>query len=170
MDAPYTALMFKSEAEQAAKFYVSIFPKSKVTSVQRMGPGPDAPAISVVFTLAGTRYVAINGGHWEFTEATSQVVTCKDQKEVDRYWEALLADGGQESMCGWLKDRFGMSWQVIPENIGSLISTQAGVQAMFKMRKLDVATLEAAGGGAKARAAARKPGVKQRGPAKGRKG
>lgn len=152
--APYTCLAFPGHAEAAAKFYVSIFPKSKLTGIQRMGPGKRAPVVSATFTLNGTPFVAINGDDWKFSEAMSQVVTCRTQKEIDYYWDALLADGGRESMCGWLVDRFGLSWQVIPENIGALISNPASAQAMFRMRKLDIATLKAASG---AKPAAKQP-------------
>lgn len=98
----------------------------------------------VSFHLGGTPYTALNGGpEFQFNPAVSLVVNCGDQAEIDRLW-AALTDGGQESMCGWLVDRFGLSWQIIPENIGSLIKHPAAMQAMLTMRKLDIATLEAA--------------------------
>ncbi len=132
-------LWFDTQAEEAAKFYVSIFKDSKVTKVV---PGPNGRALTVAFHLDGQDFVALNGGpRFKFTEATSFVVNCKDQKEIDAYWSALTK-GGEESMCGWLKDRYGLSWQVVPENLGDLIRSPGAVQAMLGMRKLDIRKLQ----------------------------
>jgi len=146
-------LWFDNQAEQAAKFYVSIFPKSKILKIARYGdagPGPKGSVMTVEFQLAGQRMTALNGGpHFKLTEAFSLVVDCKDQKEVDHYWSKLLR-GGEESMCGWLKDRYGLSWQVTPRILIKLVSgrdkkkAKRVMEAMFKMRKIDVAALKAA--------------------------
>jgi predicted 3-demethylubiquinone-9 3-methyltransferase (glyoxalase superfamily) len=147
-------LWFDSEAEQAAEFYVSVFPNAKIIAVSRFGEGvPGVPAgrvVSVVFELDGHRFTALNGGpKFTFTEAVSFQVDCKDQPEVDHYWDRLC-EGGEPSMCGWLKDRFGLSWQIIPSELASLIGgpdparAQKAVQAMLQMRKLDIAKLRAA--------------------------
>jgi len=146
-------LWFDTEAEAAAEFYVSLFPNSKIDSVQRYGPagpGPEGSAMTVDFELDGQRVTALNGGPvFKFSEAVSFVIDCQDQAEVDRYWDALLA-GGTPSQCGWLKDRFGFSWQVVPKQLFETIGgpDEAGrnraMQAMLQMTKLDVAKLEAA--------------------------
>jgi len=135
-------LWFDTQAQEAAELYVSIFPNSKVTQ--------STPMV-VTFTLDGQDVMALNGGpHFKFNEAVSFVIDCRDQAEVDYYWDRLLANGGQPSQCGWLKDRFGLSWQVVPEALRRLMGgpdrAAAGrVQAaMMKMVKLDVAALEAA--------------------------
>jgi predicted 3-demethylubiquinone-9 3-methyltransferase (glyoxalase superfamily) len=140
-------LWFDNLAEEAAKFYASIFPNSKVGEVVRYSEGGPAPAgtvMTVEFTLDGQPFTALNGGpHFQFNEAVSFVVHCKTQKEVDYYWDALLA-GGKPSQCGWLKDRFGVSWQIVPdvllELIGSSDPARAArvTQAMMKMIKLDI--------------------------------
>ena len=118
-------LWYDTQAEEAAKFYVSIFPKSKILKMAwygDAGPGPKGSVMTVEFELAGQRMIALNGGpHFKFTEAISLSVDCKDQKEVDRYW-TRLSQGGQESMCGWLKDKYGLSWQVNPSILGKLLS------------------------------------------------
>ncbi|HKT52960.1 MAG TPA: VOC family protein [Caulobacteraceae bacterium] len=147
-------LWFDKEAEEAAEFYVSIFPNSKIGKVSRYseaGPGPKGQAMVVAFELDGEAFMALNGGpHFHFTEAVSFTVDCSGQEEVDRYWDALLAGGGKPSQCGWLKDRFGLSWQVVPRQLGELMSdanpakAKATAEAMMKMIKLDVAALEAA--------------------------
>jgi predicted 3-demethylubiquinone-9 3-methyltransferase (glyoxalase superfamily) len=149
-------LWFDTQAEDAAKFYVSIFPKSKILKTARYGdagPGPKGSVMTVEFQLAGQRIIALNGGpHYKLTEAFSLSVDCKDQKEVDRYW-TKLSQGGEQSMCGWLKDRYGLSWQINPTILGKLLSDKdAGkanrvMQAMLKMRKIDIAALEAAAKG-----------------------
>ena len=142
-------LWFNDNAEEAATFYVSVFPNSRITDVARMGEG--GPALTVAFTLDGEDFVGLNGGPvYAFTEAVSFVIDCETQEEVDRYWEALTADGGQPGDCGWLKDRFGLSWQVVPRRLPELLTdpdparAQRAMQAMMQMHKLDIATLEAA--------------------------
>ncbi len=144
-----TCLAFKDQAEEAARFYVSLIPDSVFHGAFR--PKPDAPAIMVAFTLAGAPYQAMNMGDWAtLNEAVSISVTVKDQADIDRLWSALLADGGAESRCGWLKDRFGLSWQIVPEILPKLLSDKdsaaAGraMQAMLGMVKIDVAGLERA--------------------------
>ena len=146
-------LWFDTQAEEAAKFYVSIFPKSKILKTARYGdagPGPKGSVMTVEFELAGQRMIALNGGpHFKFTEAISLSVDCKDQKEVDRYW-TKLSQGGEQSMCGWLKDRYGLSWQINPSILGKLLSDKDAkkakrvMEAMLKMRKIDIAALKAA--------------------------
>jgi predicted 3-demethylubiquinone-9 3-methyltransferase (glyoxalase superfamily) len=142
-----SCLWFRSEAEEAANYYVSLFPGSRVTNVMRGGD----VAIAVDFVLDGTPLLALNGRQENgFTDASSFVVTCADQREIDRYWDTLVADGGAEGQCGWLKDRFGVSWQVVPAEIGALLGgpdpAAAGraVQAMLGMKKLDIAALKRA--------------------------
>ena len=135
-------LWFDKEAVEAAELYVGVFPNSKITATT---PGPDGKVMTVSFTLDGQDFVALNGGPGRhFTEATSFVIDCKDQKEIDHYWSKLLAGGGKESMCGWLKDKYGLSWQVVPEGLGSMLQSPGAVSAMMKMRKLDIAALKAA--------------------------
>jgi predicted 3-demethylubiquinone-9 3-methyltransferase (glyoxalase superfamily) len=149
-----TCLWFDHEAEEAATLYVSLFDDSAITHVTR--EGDDGPARWVGFTLSGQAFMALNGAGAErpFTEAASLFVHCRDQSEVDRLWTALTDDGGQESMCGWLKDRFGVSWQIIPDRLGELLGdpdpARAGraMEAMLRMRKIDIAALEAAVDGA----------------------
>jgi predicted 3-demethylubiquinone-9 3-methyltransferase (glyoxalase superfamily) len=141
---------FDTEAEAAVDLYTSLFPDSEVLHIERYPEGvPGRAAVSVMtvlFTLRGARLAALNGGpQFSFSEAVSLVVECADQAEIDRLWEALTADGGRESMCGWLVDRFGLSWQIVPENIAELIAPPPARQAMLGMRKLDVAALQAAG-------------------------
>lgn len=145
-------LWFNDNAEEAATFYVSVFPNSKLTDVARMGEG--GPALTVAFTLDGEDFVGLNGGPVHaFTEAVSFVIDCETQAEVDRYWETLTADGGQPGDCGWLKDRFGLSWQVVPRRLPELLTdpdparAQRAMQAMMQMQKIDIAALEAAANG-----------------------
>jgi predicted 3-demethylubiquinone-9 3-methyltransferase (glyoxalase superfamily) len=140
-------LWFDHEAEDAARFYASLFPNSKVTDVSRAG----GQVFSVTFEIDGQRVMALNGGPvFRFNEAVSFFVDCEDQAEVDRLWEALCADGGQPSRCGWLKDRFGFSWQIVPKAFNRLMSDPDPAkvarvrEAMFTMSKLDVAALERA--------------------------
>ncbi|WP_395673628.1 VOC family protein [Phenylobacterium sp.] len=150
-------LWFDGNAEEAANFYVSIFPNSKVGAIFRYteaGPGPAGAAVTVQWTLDGQEFVGINGGpQFPFTEAVSMEIRCRDQAEVDDYWEKLLAGGGRESQCGWLKDRFGFNWQVVPQRLIDLIGdedirvVERVTAAMLKMVKLDVAALEAAARG-----------------------
>jgi predicted 3-demethylubiquinone-9 3-methyltransferase (glyoxalase superfamily) len=146
-------LWFDTHAEEAARFYASIFPDSRILNTARYGdagPGPKGSVMTVEFQLDGQRMIALNGGPvFRFTEAISLVVDCKDQKEVDHYWSRLL-QGGQESMCGWLKDRYGLSWQIVPAVLGRLLSdpdakkAKRVMEAMLKMKKIDIAALEAA--------------------------
>jgi predicted 3-demethylubiquinone-9 3-methyltransferase (glyoxalase superfamily) len=146
-------LWFDNQAEEAANFYASIFKNSKVVSVSRWGeagPGPKGTAMTVAFQLDGQEFTALNGGPaFKFTEAISFVVSCKSQKEVDEYWEKLT-DGGEESQCGWLKDKYGLSWQIIPTALGELLGDpdprKAGraIKAMLGMKKIDIAALKEA--------------------------
>lgn len=149
-----TFLWFDDQAEQAAAFYTGLFPDSAVTSVSRYGEGdrkPAGTALVVEFTLFGQPFAALNGGP-EFThsEAVSFQVRCDTQDEIDRLWDALVADGGKESMCGWCRDRFGVSWQVIPARLGEFLghpdpaASARAREAMFGMRRFDLAALEAA--------------------------
>jgi len=147
-------LWFDDQAEAAAEFYVSLFPDSRITSVSRYGeagPGEAGSVMVVSFQLDGLPVTALNGGpHYRLTEAFSMSVDCADQAEVDRYWDALLADGGEPSRCGWLKDRFGLSWQIVPRALPRLLAdpdrakAQRVMAAMLQMVRLDVAALEAA--------------------------
>ncbi len=146
-----TCLWYDDKGEEAAAFYVSLFPNSRIISVNRYGEGmmmPKGLAMLTRFSLGGAEFAALNGGpHFKLTEAASLVALCEDQKEIDRLWEALTADGGQESQCGWLKDRFGLSWQIIPEGIDAMMSDpEKGArvfQAIMPMRKIDIARLKA---------------------------
>ncbi len=152
-------LWFDTQAEEAVAFYLSIFPDSEVRNVvhytEAGGHGVPGTVMFVEFVLDGQPFVAINGGpQFTFDEAVSFQITCQDQAEVDRYWAALTADGGQESMCGWLKDRFGLSWQVVPVGLEDVLraedpdAARRAMEAMFGMRKLDLAALQAAAAGA----------------------
>ena len=146
-------LWFDHQAEEAANYYVSIFKNSKITTVSRYGeagPGPKGTAMTVVFELDGQEFIALNGGpHFKFTEAVSFSVSCTTQEEVDEYWEKLSA-GGQEGQCGWLKDKFGLSWQVNPTILGQLLSSpdpqkaRRVMEAMLQMKKIDIAALQRA--------------------------
>ncbi len=150
------SLWFDTEAEEAAAFYVSVFDDSRIVSVSRYteaGPRPAGMAMMVEFELGGRRFTAINGGpQFTFDEAISFQITCDTQDELDRLWEALT-DGGSESRCGWLKDRYGLSWQVIPAGMGELFSdpdperVRRATEAMLAMSKLDIAALRAAADG-----------------------
>jgi predicted 3-demethylubiquinone-9 3-methyltransferase (glyoxalase superfamily) len=148
------------QAEQAAKLYTSIFPNSRIDKVTRSpadNPSTSQGAVLTVdFTLDGQKFIGLNGGpEFAFTEAVSFSIDCKDQAEVDRYWDALIADGGAPSMCGWLKDRFGLSWQVVPRQMSEMLQSSdtaaAGraMKAMLEMTKLDVAKLQEAYEGVK---------------------
>jgi predicted 3-demethylubiquinone-9 3-methyltransferase (glyoxalase superfamily) len=149
-------LWFDNEALEAAEFYTSIFPNSRIVNVSRYteaGPRPEGTVMTAEFELNGNRIVAINGGpQYTFSEATSLQIRCDDQDEIDHYWERLT-DGGQEGPCGWLKDRFGFSWQVIPADIDELFAdpdpdrSRRAMEAMFGMKKLDIAALRAAADG-----------------------
>jgi len=150
-------LWFDNQAEEAAQFYTSIFKNSKILDVSRYsdaGPGPKGSVMVAKFQIAGQEVTALNGGpRFKFSEAFSFVVSCDSQDEIDDYWRKLTAGGGQESMCGWLKDKFGFSWQIVPANLGKLMGQQDPqranrvMQALLKMRKLDIATLEQAAEG-----------------------
>ncbi len=147
-------LWFDTDAEEAAEFYTSIFENSRILDVSRSGeggPGPAGTAMVVRFEIDGLEFVGINGGPiFNFTEAVSLQVPCDSQEEVDKYWDALLADGGQESQCGWLKDKFGLSWQVTPTVLGELLGdpdpdkAQRAMKAMLGMQKMDIAELRRA--------------------------
>jgi predicted 3-demethylubiquinone-9 3-methyltransferase (glyoxalase superfamily) len=149
-------LWFDTQAEEAARFYVSIFDNSRIIGVSRYGeagPGPNGTVMTVEFEVDGLRVTALNGGpQFKFTEAISLSVSCKTQAEVDRYWEAL-SRGGEKGPCGWLKDKFGLSWQVNPTRLGELLSdpdrekARRVMQAMLKMTKIDIAELERAAEG-----------------------
>lgn len=149
-------LWFDTQAEEAAEFYVAIFPNSRVTDLTRSteaGPGPAGSVLTVNFELDGQLFTAINGGpQFPFTEAVSFVIECADQAELDHYWERLT-DGGQEVQCGWLKDRYGLSWQVVPAGWEELMSdpdperVARATTAMLGMVKLDIAALQAAADG-----------------------
>lgn len=151
-------LWFDTQAEEAAAFYVSIFPNSRILEVSRygeVGPGPEGSVMTVAFELAGQGFVGLNGGPmFRFTEAVSFAINCQDQAEVDAYWDKLIADGGSPGRCGWLKDRFGLSWQVVPEALPRLMQdpdaakAQRVMQAMMGMTKIIVADLQAAAVGA----------------------
>ena len=147
-------LWFDSEAEEAAEFYVSLFPDSRIENVARYPEGSPVPAgtaMSVSFVLDGVPVQALNGGpQFPFTEAFSFSVQVETQDEIDRYWNALTSDGGVESQCGWLKDRWGLSWQIVPSRLGELLGdpdparAARAMQAMLGMKKLVIAELEAA--------------------------
>jgi len=147
-------LWFDNQAEEAMNLYLSVFKNSKPLSIARYGAGGPGPAGSVMtasFELDGQQFVALNGGPiFKFTEAVSFVINCETQEEVDVYWNKLTADGGQESMCGWLKDKFGLSWQVVPGILSKLLSdkdaakAQRVMGAMMKMKKIIIADLQKA--------------------------
>jgi predicted 3-demethylubiquinone-9 3-methyltransferase (glyoxalase superfamily) len=149
-----TCLWFNTEAEPAAQFYVSLFENSRITGLSRYGKGarmPEGTVLVVTFELAGTEFMALNGGPlFRFTEASSMVVQCDSQSEIDRLWTALIADGGKEVQCGWLKDRYGLSWQIVPSRIRDMMQntdqakTDRAFAAVMTMVKIDIAKLEAA--------------------------
>jgi predicted 3-demethylubiquinone-9 3-methyltransferase (glyoxalase superfamily) len=148
MPKPVPFLWFDGQAEAAAELYTSVFPNSVITEISRTGPGE--PAMTVSFTLDGEPFTALNGGpQFAFTEAISFQVPCADQDEVDHYW-SLLSEGGEEGRCGWLKDRFGLSWQVVPTALPGLLGdpdpgrAQRAMTAMMGMAKLDIAAMRAA--------------------------
>jgi predicted 3-demethylubiquinone-9 3-methyltransferase (glyoxalase superfamily) len=146
-------LWFDTEGEEAAKLYTSVFPNSKILDVSRYGsagPRPEGTVMTVAFELNGQKFVALNGGpQYTFSEATSFQVSCRDQAEVDHFWNAL-SDGGEEGPCGWLKDRFGLSWQIVPIRLPELLGdpdpgrAQRAMAAMLKMRKIVIDELEQA--------------------------
>ena len=146
-------LWFDDQAEEAANHYLSIFPSSRILAVTRYGaggPGPAGSVMTVDFELDGKRFTALNGGpHHRFTEAVSFSVECDTQEQIDHYWERLSA-GGSEQPCGWLKDRFGLSWQIVPRAMGALVGgpdakkSKRAMEAMLKMSRLDMAALQRA--------------------------
>src|SRR5215210_6095153 len=150
-------LWFDTEGEEAANFYTSIFPNSKILDVARYGsagPRPEGTVMTVTFELNGLEFLALNGGpDFKFTEAVSFQVFCASQEEVDHYWDAL-SDGGEEGPCGWVKDRFGLSWQVVPTALPRLLSdpdqekAQRVMAAMLEMKKIQIDELENAAVGA----------------------
>jgi len=141
-------LWFNGQAEEAVNLYTNLFENSKIHNVFKQ---PDGGVLTIDFELLGLKYVALNGGDmFSFTEAFSVIVRCNDQAEVDKYWDALTADGGTPGRCGWLKDKFGLSWQIIPKQLGECLGNpdpakaQAAMAAMMGMSKLIVSELEAA--------------------------
>jgi len=149
-------LWFDHQAEEAAKYYCSIFPNSKIVQTSRYrdtGPGPKGSVMVVRFELKGQPFMSLNGGpHFKFSEAISFMVDCENQKEVDQYWEKL-SQGGEKGQCGWLKDKFGPSWQVVPTALGDLVSdpdkekANRVMSAMMKMNKIELRELEEAAAG-----------------------
>lgn len=144
-------LWFDTQAEEAMQFYTSIFPRSKVVAVQRNG----AQVMAVTWELEGQRFMGLNAGpHFTFNEAVSFFVSCDTQQEVDELWDKLMAGGGKPSQCGWLKDRFGLSWQIIPTALPRLLGdpdrakADRAMQAMLQMQKIDAAALQRAFDGA----------------------
>ena len=148
-------LWFDTQAEQAAEYYAATFPDSRVDSVNRSPAdypsGRKGDVVTVDFTVLGQQFTGINGGtDFSFNEAVSFLIECDDQAEVDRYWDRLIGDGGEPGPCGWLKDKFGLSWQVVPRRLNELVNSddkagaERAMEAMLRMGKLDVAELEAA--------------------------
>jgi predicted 3-demethylubiquinone-9 3-methyltransferase (glyoxalase superfamily) len=156
-----TYLWFDDQAEEAAKLYTSIFDNSRITSVSRdeVGVGgPKGRVFVVEFVLEGREFLALNGGpQFKFTEAISLFVTCETQTEVDKYWTKLTSDGGEESQCGWLKDKYGLSWQIVPRVLGEMLQdkdpkrAKRVMEAMLQMQKMDIEALERAYEGEEAR-------------------
>jgi predicted 3-demethylubiquinone-9 3-methyltransferase (glyoxalase superfamily) len=149
-----TFLWYDDNAEEAVKFYVSLFKNSKILEVARysdVGPGRKGSVMTIEFQLEGQRFIALNGGpHFKFNEAISLAVDCDTQKEIDRLWSKLTSGGGQESQCGWLKDKFGLSWQINPSVAGKMFADKdpkkvnRAMQAMLQMKKMDIAALKRA--------------------------
>lgn len=150
-------LWFDDQAEEAARFYTSVFPNSRIVDVVRYGesgPGPAGSAMTVRFVLDGTEFVALNGGpaNFGFNLGVSFVVDCKSPEEVDHYWSALT-DGGREDQCGWLQDRYGLSWQIVPDGLPALLGdpdpgrAERAMKAMMTMKKLDIQAMERAAAG-----------------------
>jgi len=154
-DSVRVCLTFNNRAEEAVKFYVSVFPNSRIVDMTRVetegGPIPKGKLLNATFELDGREFRAFDGGEsFTFNQGISMDVVCKTQEEVDRYWSKLTSGGGEEVACGWLTDRFGVSWQIIPEALGRMLSdpksgnADACMNAMMKMKKIDIATLERA--------------------------
>ncbi|THU37076.1 VOC family protein [Niastella caeni] len=146
-------LWFNDNAEEAVNFYMSVFKNSEIKAVARYGdkgPGPKGSVMTIEFELNGHPFIALNGGPmFKFTEAISFVVDCETQEEIDEKWDKLISGGGQPSMCGWLKDKYGLSWQIVPPILGQLLSKESKksakvMEAMLKMSKIDIATLKQA--------------------------
>jgi len=148
-------IVFKEKAEEAIKLYTSLIPNSKISHIQRAeqgaGPVQQGQVLGIDFTLDGREYVALDGGEtFSFSEGVSLMVMCKTQEEVDKYWAALTKNGGEPGPCGWLKDPYGFSWQIVPERLTQMLSdsksgnSHAAMEAMLKMSKLDIAELEKA--------------------------
>ena len=148
-------LWFDDQAEEAVDFYLSIFPNSRVLQVARHGeggPGPAGSVMTIRFDLDGNEFLALNGGpaHYDFDESISFVIDCATQEDVDHYWEGLLAGGGKEIACGWLRDRYGLRWQVVPSELPSLLGdpdperAQRAMKAMLSMTKLDIVAMKEA--------------------------
>jgi len=147
-------LWFNNNAEEAMNFYMSLFEGSEVKNILRngaTGPGPEGSILTASFTLCGQEFAVLNGGpQFKFNESVSFVINCESQEEVDKYWNALTADGGEESMCGWLKDKYGLSWQVVPAAMHKLLQARDPerakrvMEALMQMRKLDIDTLQKA--------------------------
>ena len=155
MDKISLCLWFDGQAEEAAQFYTTLFPDSRIVSVDRSPAdtpsGPEGTVLTVDFTLGGRSFIGLNGGDdFKFSEAISMSIDCEDQAEVDRYWTALIENGGEPSVCGWLKDRYGLSWQVIPKQLPEMLqnsdraAAKRAMEAMLKMTKIEVAELERA--------------------------
>jgi len=151
-------LWFDTQGKEAAEFYISVFPDSKITNVMyygEAGPGEPGTVLTVEFVLDGQEFVAINGGPmFTFDEAVSFLINCADQAEIDYYWEKLIEGGGEESQCGWLKDKYGLSWQVVPADWASMMNdpdqarAARAMKAMLGMKKIDIAAINAAADGA----------------------
>jgi predicted 3-demethylubiquinone-9 3-methyltransferase (glyoxalase superfamily) len=149
-----TNLWFDTQAEEAAKFYISVFKNSKILEISHYteaGPGVPGSVLTVKFSLDGQEFIGINGGpEFKFTEAISLMIYCEDQAEIDYFWEKLTADGGEESVCGWLKDKYGLSWQVVPRSMDQMMldpdraKVNRVMDAMLQMKKIDIAALEQA--------------------------
>lgn len=146
---PY--LWFDDQAEEAMNFYTSVFKNAQIKNIQRYGDAGRGPVMTAIFELNGQEFMVLNGGpQFKFNEAISFFVSCDTQEEVDYYWTKLTENGGEESMCGWLKDKYGLSWQIVPTALGDLLSdpdpakAQRVMQAMLQMRKIDIKTLEQA--------------------------
>jgi predicted 3-demethylubiquinone-9 3-methyltransferase (glyoxalase superfamily) len=158
MERPFPCLWFDGNAEEAAGFYVSLVPDSRIEAVWRSpAETPSGPAdmvLTVDFSLAGQRFQALNGGpQFRFNEAVSFVLQCEDQPEIDRLWDALAVDGGEPGPCGWIRDRFGLSWQIVPRRLNELVAdpdperARRAMEAMLRMGKIEIDELERAAAG-----------------------